>query len=71
MLTKTEQLMAYVVLCKALEKFNIQNRLIAHTYNGTSVISVEMKGLQAKVCKLAPKAVFNFCYAYCLNLVLK
>ena len=33
------------VLCKALEKFNVQNKLIGQTYDGASVISGELNGI--------------------------
>ena len=38
------------VLCKPLKKFIIQNKLIAQTYDGASVMSVEVNGLHARTC---------------------
>ena len=49
----------YHVLCKALEKFNIQSKLIAKTNDGASVMSGELSGLQAQVHELAPQAVYS------------
>lgn len=59
------------VLCKALEKFNIKHKLVAQTYDGCSVMSGELNGLQAKVREIAPQAIFTHCFAHRLNLVLQ
>ena len=44
------------VLCKALEKFNIQNKLIGQTYDGASVMSMaynqKFMNLHRKLCLL-------------------
>ena len=45
-------------------------KLVAQTYDGASVMSSELNGMQAKIKEDVIKAMFLHCYAYKLNLVL-
>ena len=53
-----------------LQKFNFVEKLVAQTYNGASVMSSELNGVQAKIKEDVPEAMFLHCYAHKLNLVL-
>ena len=53
-----------------LQKFNSVEKLVAQTYDGASVMSSELNGVQAKIKEDVPKAMFLHCYAHKLNLVL-
>jgi hypothetical protein len=53
------------------EKFNLQKKLVAQTYDGAAVMSGELNGLQSKIKSTAPQALFIYCYAHRLNLVLQ
>ena len=53
-----------------LQKFNSVEKLVAQTYDGASVMSFELNGVQAKIKEDVPKAMFLHCYAHKLNLVL-
>jgi hypothetical protein len=53
------------------EKFNLQKKLVAQTYDGAAVMSGELNGLQSKIKSTAPQALFIHCYAHRLNLVLQ
>ena len=53
-----------------LQKFNSVEKLVAHTYDGASVMSSELNGVQAKIKEDVPVAMFLHCYAHKLNLVL-
>lgn len=46
------------------------SKLVGQTYDGTSVMSVELNGVQAKVQEQYPCASFVHCCAHVLNLVL-
>lgn len=59
------------LLTDKFQKFDIQNKLIGQTYDGASVMSGELNGLQTKVKSVAPQALFTHCYAHNLNLVLQ
>ena len=59
------------VLRKVLEKYNVENKLVAQTYDGASVMAGELNGLKAKVKEFAPQALFTHCFAHRLNLVLQ
>ena len=58
-------------IIKVLEPFNIHNKLLAQTYDGASVMSSELNGVQAKIRSYAPYALFTHCLAHRLNLVLQ
>ena len=51
-------------------KFNLKTKLVAQTYDGASVMSGDLHGLQAKVLETCPHALHMHCYAHILNLVL-
>ena len=53
-----------------LQKFNSVEKLVAQTYDGTSVMSSELNGVQAKIKEDVPDTMFLHCYAHKLNLVL-
>ena len=53
-----------------LEKFNFLEKLVSQTYDGASVMSSELNGVQAKIKEKFPEAMFTHCYAHKLNLVL-
>ena len=53
-----------------LQKFNSVEKLVAQTYDGASVMSSELNGVQAKIKEDVPEAMFLHCYAHKLNLVL-
>lgn len=56
-----------------LNELNLEHRkkLIAQCYDGASVMSGHLNGLQMKMKDIAPQAVFVHCLAHRLNLVLK
>lgn len=60
----------FTFLNTKFNNFNIKNKLVAQTYDGASVMSGEVNGLQAKVKSIAPQAIFTHCYAHAFNLVL-
>ena len=53
-----------------LQKFNCVEKLVAQTYDGASVMSSELNGVQAKIKENVPKVMFLHCYVHKLNLVL-
>ena len=53
-----------------LQKFNSVEKLVAQTYDGASVMSSELNGVQTKIKEDMPKAMFLHCNAHKLNLVL-
>ena len=53
-----------------LQKFNCVEKLVAKTNDGASVMLSELNGVQAKIKKNVPEAMFLHCYAHKLNLVL-
>lgn len=54
-----------------LEKFNFKSKLIGQCFDGASVMSGHLNGLQAKIKEAAPQAVFIHCLAHRLSLVLQ
>nr|XP_018913349.1 PREDICTED: zinc finger MYM-type protein 1-like [Bemisia tabaci] len=54
-----------------VEEYNAALKLIAQTYDGASVMSGHLSGLQTRVKEAYPKALFTHCYAHVLNLVLQ
>lgn len=61
----------YNLLESVLEPYNFRERLVAQCYDGASVMSGELNGLQAKIKSSAPLALFTHCCAHRLNLVLQ
>lgn len=61
----------YGVMDPVLEQFNYATKLIGQCYDGASVMSGHLGGLQAKIKEKAPQAVFVHCLAHRLNLVLQ
>ena len=53
-----------------LQKFNSVEKLVTQTYDGASVMSSELNGVQAKIKEDVPEAMFLHCYPLKLNLVL-
>ena len=53
-----------------LQKFNSVKKLVAQTYDGASVMSSELNGMQANIKEDVSKAMFLHCYAHKPNLVL-
>ena len=53
-----------------LQKFDCVEKLVAQIYDGASVMSSELNGVQAKIKEKVPEAMFLHCYARKLNLVL-
>lgn len=61
----------YRVIDEILHKFNYEQKLIGQCYDGASVMSGHLNGLQKKIKDKAPQAVFVHCLAHRLNLVLQ
>ena len=61
----------YQMLDKILDQFDYQHKLIGQCYDGASVMSGQLNGLQKKIKDKAPYAVFVHCLAHRLNLVLQ
>ncbi|CAI9741775.1 finger MYM-type 1-like [Octopus vulgaris] len=53
-----------------IEELKIGHKFVAQTYDGASVMSSELNGLQKKVKEKYPNAFFVHCMAHRLNLVL-
>ena len=51
-------------------KSSTLEKLVTQTYDGASVMSSELNGVQAKIKEDVPKAMFLHWYAHKLNLVL-
>jgi len=56
---------------QVVEKFKIESKLVAQTYDGAAVMSGHLNGLQSKVLEKYPKAMFTHCYAHVINLILQ
>jgi hypothetical protein len=67
---KTAQAL-FEVIENALLDFKYPTKLIAQCYDGASVMSGQLNGLQAKVKHEAPQAFFVHCLAHRLNLIIK
>lgn len=61
----------FALLSNILEPFDFKNKLVAQCYDGASVMSGELNGLQRKIKSVAPAALFTHCAAHRLNLVLQ
>ena len=57
-------------LVTKFDKFDLNTKLVALTYNGAAVMSGELNRLQSKTKSVAPQASVTHCYAYAFNLVL-
>lgn len=53
-----------------VNKYKLKNKFIAQTYEGASIMSGHLNGLQMKVQQEYHMALFTHCYAHVLNLVL-
>ena len=60
----------FELLDNTLHPFNYRNKLIGQSYDGASVMSGHLNGLQTKVKDEVPQAIFIHCLAHRLNLVL-
>ena len=56
---------------QVVKEFELQQKLVGKTYDGASVMSGHINGLQKKVTDDFPMAIFTHCYAHVLNLVLQ
>ncbi|KAL4141558.1 hypothetical protein QTP88_004182 [Uroleucon formosanum] len=54
-----------------LHEFDIENKLVGQCYDGACVMSGHLTSLQARVKEVAPNALFTYCLAHRLNLVLQ
>lgn len=61
----------FEVVHACLQKHKHQSKLIARCYDGASVMSGHLNGLQVKIKEVAPQAVFVHCLPHRLNLVLQ
>lgn len=57
-------------ILKILEDFGCLEKLIAQTYDGAAVLSSNQNGVQKKVRDKCPSALFVWCSAHVLNLIL-
>ncbi|XP_063929547.1 zinc finger MYM-type protein 1-like [Zophobas morio] len=77
-LSQLSVIFRYVTNGKIVERFmgffndfDLANKLIGQTYDGASVMSGELNGLQSKIKNVAPQALFIHCYAHRMNLILQ
>jgi hypothetical protein len=63
----------FTLLQQNFDHFNIETKLVGQTYahDGAAVMAGELNGLQKKIKSIAPQALFIYCYAHKLNLVLQ
>lgn len=61
----------FTLLTTVFQKFNVAGKLVGQTYDGASVMSGDLNGLQTKIRSVAPQALFTHCYAHKLNQVLQ
>ena len=61
----------YSLLDNILGQFDYEHKLVGQCYDGASVMSGHLNGLQKKIKDKAPQAVFVHCLAHRLNLVLQ
>lgn len=61
----------FALLDKLLRPFGYEHKLVGQCYDGASVMSGHLNGLQKKIKEKAPLAVFVHCLAHRLNLVLQ
>ena len=60
---------AKIALSK-IEEYGVGKKLVAQTYDGASVMSGDISGVNARIKEKYPEALFVHCYAHKLNLVL-
>jgi hypothetical protein len=53
-----------------LSDVSLESKLVAQAYDGSSVMSGQLNGLQHKVLEAYPHALHMHCYAHMLNIVL-
>ncbi|XP_063918636.1 zinc finger MYM-type protein 1-like [Zophobas morio] len=77
-LSQLSVIFRYVTNGKIVERFmgffndfDLANKLIGQTYDGASVMSGELNGLQSKIKNVASQALFIHCYAHRMNLILQ
>ena len=46
------------------------HQIRGQAYNGASVMSSELAGVQAKIKEISPRALYTHCYSHCLNLAI-
>ncbi|XP_071035341.1 zinc finger MYM-type protein 1-like [Parasteatoda tepidariorum] len=51
---------------KAVSEYKLTDKFVAQTYDGASVMTGHLSGLQKKVTDIYPKTLFTHCYAHCL-----
>ena len=56
---------------QVVNEFGLQQKLVGQTYDGASVMSGHINGLQQKMIDKFRQAIFTHCYAHVLNLVLQ
>lgn len=54
-----------------VQMYSLEDKLAGQTYDGASVMSGHLSGLQKRVLNKYPMALFVHCYAHILNLVLQ
>lgn len=56
---------------KVMDKCNLdwKNNLVGQSYDGAANMRGTYNGLQAKICNINPRAVYIWCYAHRLNLI--
>jgi hypothetical protein len=47
-----------------VEEFSDKDKLVGQTYDGASVMSGHINGLQSKIIEAYPLAIFTHCYAH-------
>ncbi|KAJ8967347.1 hypothetical protein NQ317_013974 [Molorchus minor] len=60
----------FKLLTEKFFKFDLENKLIAQSYDGSAVMAGHLNDLQVKIKSVAPQALFTHCYSHSLNLVL-
>ena len=58
------------IILEILEEFDCVSKLVAQTYDGAAVLSSQINGVQALVRQKCPQAMYVWCSAHILNLVL-
>ncbi|CAH1997022.1 unnamed protein product [Acanthoscelides obtectus] len=59
------------LVTRCLQNFDYKTKLVGQCFDGASVMSGQLNGLQAKIKEQAPQAVFVHCLAHRMNLVLQ
>jgi hypothetical protein len=61
----------YNHVLKIVQEFQLQDKLIAQSYDGAAVMAGQLNGLCTRVLETFPRAFFVHCFAHRLNLVLQ